>query len=138
MADSIKTKLIAGDALKQRIIEYLSQYIEDEREDVETGLEEGIYDPDAADSTNKRLDEIESDLEKFKAFRPEIYCHVYGGLVQGAHANCEVGIEVFDEDQANTGNLEDDKAYTDDHGTIDEWDSMLKEGEANSYLKPVL
>lgn len=118
------------DELKASIIKNARQLIDDWESDIDSGIEEGIYEEEDNEDNYKRIEQMRKELDDFEAMDPAIYTYVEGGNIQGHSVNCRMSINVFDEDHFRAG--------AEDIGTPEEWDAMIKKKTADGEIRPVL
>lgn len=73
---------------------------------------------------------------RFKFWKPEVFVYVEGGLVQGASANCDMGFNLFDNDnEKERTELEPgEEPYNERH---DMWNWMIDSGHRDGSLKSI-
>lgn len=87
--------------------------------------------------TLQNIADAKEAFRKFAEFKPEIYIYVEGGNIQGASANCQMAVEIYDEDLIQCGPDENEQEYTESNGTPEEWSKMIDEETAKGNLTPV-
>lgn len=106
------------------------------KEDLETGITEGIYENSDENNNEIELLEIAINTEPTKV---DVFVFVEGGNIQGASATIPIGFEVFDMDNFNA---EKENNFTDRYGyyhanSLDEWNKMIEDGHKDGSLKSV-
>lgn len=124
MADNIT---IAA-AKRARFLELFDGLLSSYREDIETGIESSLYDPNENIETQAFIKECEDALAEQKEYRPAIYVYVEGGNVQGMSGTELIDVNLYDKDNADV-----DQEYIDNNGTSNQWnekiDTMTQFGE---------
>lgn len=116
--------------LKVNIIVLLNSLLDDQEEDITTGIEDGLY---KADENVKNLQEIEDNrklVAEFKAYQPAIYIYVSGGNTQGASATEDIIFNLYDADNYE----QSDADQQEDMGSPEEWDENIKELTAKNEI----
>jgi len=126
-----QTKLTKSEAMKEKIAAILMSYIAKEQQDIESGIEEGIY--HEADNV-ERLEQMAHEtllVQEFLKTPPAIYIYVEGGNIQGISATEPMEVNIYDKD-----NLENDEdRYIEEAGTPEAWDEMInKKTEAGEIM----
>lgn len=129
--------LTKSDLLKSRIIAGFSELLAIHKDDVESGISEGIYNANENVKTLRWIEKMEKAIDAFSKYKPTIYVYVEGGNVQGASADCGIQFEIYDKDNLEAGTTEDEKDYIENHGTLQEWDNMITTLTNRRVLRPV-
>ncbi len=127
----------SADKLKQQVLRIAGGLLTDLKEDIVTGVEDGLYEKNENVRRLQWIEKAFQALETFREFSPTIYICVEGGLVQGASADADLTVNLFDMDNYENGTLEDRKEFEENFGTPKDWDTMIREGTASRRLKPV-
>lgn len=123
-----------ADLLKSKVLEYASDLLNRFEDDIRSGINEGIY---VASENKGNLQMIKDAAQAFKQFReftPEIYLYVKGGMIQGASANCKMGVDIYDADNLDNCTDEEEQEFIELNGTAEEWDEMIKAKTAEGTL----
>jgi hypothetical protein len=116
--------------LKNRFIEIYSTLLESYENDIENGIEEGIYKAEDNTETRAFIAEAKKVKEDFEKYSPSIYIYIEGGLIQGVSATEDISINKFDKDDWD---LDEESQEM----TPDQWEEMIQEKENNLEIKGV-
>jgi hypothetical protein len=133
---SVKTE-IKNDLLKKKIIEMTKQLLSDFKTDMESGVADGTYNKAENIQHLEWIAESEKEIAEFEAFNPTVYVFVEGGNIQGASADSEMNFELYDKDILDAGDVEAENDYIESHGTLQEWNAMIKNRTDSGELKPI-
>lgn len=113
------------DEKKARLIEMFNTLLDSYEEDIESGIEDEIYEADDNVETRKFIEDARTAIKEFEEYRPAIYILFEGNSYQGAHVSECVSIEVYD-----TEKTKEENGYT-----SEEWAKLLTEGEEKRELR---
>lgn len=117
--------------LKSKIIALLRDYMTEKENEINSGIEEGIYNKEENEEILATISQHRHLVEIFENNTPEIYVFVEGGNIQGMSATEPMEVNVFDKDNLD-GADDREEEFIDTYGTPDEWDDMIKlKTEAN-------
>jgi hypothetical protein len=120
------------DTLKENLIVAFTTLLSDFENDIESGINEGIY--LEKDNVDNRvfIKNAKMILSDFKQYCPRVYMYTEGGQIQGMSATENVVMLKFDDD--------DYKASTEpylDGMTPETWDTMITGRTLSGEIKPV-
>lgn len=108
--------------LRSSVVSNLIELADKEIEDIESGIEEGLYEKDMANMD--RLDELKMMIEDAKQLRdyvPSIFVIVEGGNIQGASATEPITFNLWDYDNHKA----DPDEYEKNNGTEEQWNRNI-------------
>ncbi len=129
-----KTK---SDRLKEQIIRITRELLVALKEDIETGIQDGLYDKTHNRWRLKRIAKAEQAIDAFEAFVPSLYIYVEGGNIQGITAEASVGVSVFYMANYRSGTTAEQAEFVESFGTQEEWDKMIAARTSIRELKSV-
>jgi hypothetical protein len=85
------------------------------------------------------LTSLKEFVSRFKVWKPGVYIYVDGGVVQYAYGNCDIDLNLFDNDNEQDRTVEEkepgEESYED---TKNMWDWMIDSGIKDGSLKEIL
>lgn len=140
--ETISQTLPKAPQLKDEVLAAARELLRLYKLDIESGLEDGLYEKGENVESLAFIKRTEELLDMYEHFAPTTYVLLSGGMVQGAHANTQINIEVFDLDtfKCLDGSLDDEELteFIANNGTYDDWNKRLTEGESSGELIAVL
>jgi hypothetical protein len=131
-----KTKQTASMKLKAKILAILKDLLNNYADDLESGIDDGLYTNKADNERNRQfVTKTEKLIEEFQKDQPVLYIYVEGGLIQGISSTVPIGLNIFDKDNYQSG--EDQKEFIENYGTPDEWDKKIKSLTRKKVIIPV-
>lgn len=121
------------DELKAKVIAIARERLEEQREEINSGIEEGIYEEADNVETLAQIEENLKLVDAFEAEKADVYIFVEGGNIQGASANCNAAIEIYDKDNYNEATSDERKEM----GDPDEWNDWIKKETVKGNLIPI-
>jgi hypothetical protein len=120
----------------EELFKAFGELIQEKRDDIETGLEEGIYDDKKGnEAILKHLTSLDERIKNFLQNPPTVFLYIEGGVLHGASANCEIEVQLFDKDNWSQADEQDQEDL--DYNP-DTWDKMIKDRTAAGELIEVL
>lgn len=115
------------------IYNLLLEYAAEKLDDVETGVNEGVYDDD--EKNQAEIDTLKEVISTIP-ITPEVYVYVEGGNIQGASANVPIVWNLFDKDNfdAEENDGFNDPRFQYHAKSLDEWNKMIEEGTEQGTL----
>lgn len=113
--------------ISKELYQQLIGFAEAELQNIESGIEEGIYEDDK--SNQDRMLVLENIINTIP-IHPEVYVFVQGGLIQGASANMSIDFNVFDKDNYDDSDFD----HENEEWSLKDWNQMIKEGTKNGTL----
>lgn len=125
----LKSTPTVAEAKRARFLEIFEALLDSYEEDIESGLDEGIYEESENEETVSFIAEAREALEFQRRYRPEVYAYIEGGNLQGVSATEPVSFELFDQDNLDAAQYEsseEEDSFVERHGTAEGWDEMIK------------
>lgn len=122
--------------LKGKVIRTYQELLDTYEEDIETGIQEGIYIASENVQTRKFIQKCKEVLAEFTAYQPCIYVFVEGGNIQGASATEPIGFNLYDKDNLD-GADDKEQEFLDTFGSPSEWDAKLKSLTKSGHIIPI-
>ena len=117
--------------LRSKVIKLFHVFLNTYAEDIESGIEEGIYKASENVESRALIAEARETIAEFEAYAPAVYVRVQGGLVQGASATEVIAFNILDADKSD---LADDNEVSEKDDEIKAWDAMIEEGTKNGDI----
>lgn len=118
--------------LKQYVIALALDLLTDQEQEIESGIEEGLYDREENKETLQRIEEQRKQIKEYENYQPAVFVFVEGGLIQGASGTENISFNLFDKDNYNAG--DDQQGFIDNFGTPEEWEKMIEDKTAQNEI----
>lgn len=125
--DIKKTKY---ELLKSRLTEIYKAMLEDFENDIESGIEEGIYEEKDNVENRALIQEAKQVMEEFIQYKPAIYMYIEGHHIQGISATEGISINKFD-------TYDYDVAPDEQEMSPGEWEQMIKVQTDNHEIRAI-
>lgn len=122
--------MTTAEILKSKIIELLEGSLNEHEQDIETGVSDGIYEPETYEEYLENIAKARKLIEEFKAYKPSVWAYISGGVLQGASASESMEFNLFDQDNYEEMSEEDQEA----EGTPQQWDDRIKADTAANKI----
>lgn len=119
--------------LKAKLLEITEKLLTDYENDIESGIEESIYEETENIETRQFIAEAKEVLNDFKNDVIEVLVFVEGGNIQGASATHPLEFTVFDKDNFDS----DSERFTEIFGTPEQWNKLIKDRTEANDITPV-
>lgn len=123
-------KQTKSELLKSSVLEIARKLLQDKENDIESGIEEGIYSAKDNIETRKFIADAKAVLSEFEKHQPAIYVMLEGGNIQGASATCDIDFNLYDKDNYKAGDLPHDL-------TPEEWNEQIEALTASNNITGV-
>lgn len=127
MTTTIST-MTKQEILKVALIARFIDLVNEKINDIETGIEEGLYDREENAETLASLEEDLKLAEELTKAKSEIYAYISGGVLQGISATCKMGVNLFDHDNYDAGDTDT---------TPEEWEADIERMTADNEITGV-
>jgi hypothetical protein len=117
---------------KFRLIEIFNTLLNEYESDIESGINEGIYDVDDNKRNRTFIEEARKIIGDFSAYVPAIYIYIEGCNIQGISATECISFNKFDMDDYNALIDDANEGYT-----PDSWDKMITEQSNTGEIRPI-
>ena len=88
-----------------------------------------------ADLDKDYLRKVVQFCEEFKSWTPEAFVFIEGGVLQGASANSDVYLNLFDADNEKDEAIDEGGLTYEER--LKEWNANINKGHENGSLKPI-
>jgi hypothetical protein len=125
------------DSLKARVIELYKTLLEKFDNDIESGIDEGIYEEKENVETRALIEEATKIIEDFKKYQPVLYMYIEGGQIQGMSATENIFIIKFDhQDYLASKEPWAENEYMEGM-TPESWDTLINQKTTNGEIKAI-
>lgn len=116
--------------LRARLIEIYNKLLSDYEHDIESGIDENIYEEEHNIETRMFIEEAKKVIEDFTKYEPAIYIYIEGNNIQGISGTEKISINKFD--------TEDYKIVPEEQEmTSEEWEQSIKDKTNSKEIRAI-
>lgn len=116
--------------LRARLIEIYNKLLSDHEHDIESGIDENIYEEEDNIETRMFIEEAKKVIEDFTKYEPAIYIYIEGNNIQGISGTEKMSINKFD--------TEDYKIVPEEQEmTSEEWEQSINDKTNSKEIRAI-
>ena len=116
--------------LRARLIEIYNRLLSDYEEDIESGIDETIYEEEDNVETRMFIEEAKKVIEDFTKYEPAIYIYIEGYNIQGISGTEKISINKFDTEDYKVAPNEQEM-------TPEEWEQSINEKTNSKEIRAI-
>lgn len=116
--------------LRARLIEIYNKLLSDYEHDIESGIDENIYEEEHNIETRMFIEEAKKVIEDFTKYEPAIYIYIEGNNIQGISGTENISINKFDTEDYKTVPEEQEM-------TPEEWEQSINDKTNSKEIRAI-